>query len=155
MNTTAKEEIAALHKLDVPALVTRFKEVFGRSPRSSNRQFLLKRVGHGMQIARCGGLSEVARKRLADLMSEIELPDAEDTVTGTLKTNGKRGGPVVGTTYSRIWHGREIRVTAMDGGYECDGFFYKSLSAAVRGITGARWNPSIFLGLKPRRRAKV
>ncbi len=151
MTKTMQQEIAALHALDVPALVARFGELFGKPPRSKHRAWLLKRCAHQLQLARCGGLSEVARKRLAELMAEIDLPiEPVDATTGTL-ARAKQRGLTLGTTYTRIWRDREVRVVVVDGGFEHEGIVHKSLSAAVRAITGAKWNPSIFFGLKSRK----
>jgi len=151
---SVQQEIAELHALDPPGLIARFVELFGRPPRSKQRPWLLRRCAHHIQVARCGRLSEVARKRLGELMAEIDLPPAPSTTTtGTLRRSSGRDGPAIGTTYSRIWHGREVRVTVMHGGFEYEGVVHKSLSAAVRAITGARWNPSIFFGLTKRERA--
>lgn len=152
MTKTMQQEIADLHALDVPALVTRFEELHGKPPRSKHKAWLLKRCAHQLQIARCGGLSEVARQRLAELMAEIDLPiEAPQTATGTLGRRANGDGPAIGTTYARTWHGSEVRVTVVDGGFEHDGVVHKSLSAAVRSITGTKWNPSIFFGLKSRK----
>ena len=154
MTKTMAQEITDLHALDVAALVVRFEELFGKPPRSRNRAWLLKRTAHQIQVARSGGLSEVARKRLAELMAEIDVPLADaQTMTGQIASGPKRDGPVLGTTFTRTYRGSEVRVTVVDGGFDYGGVVHKSLSAAVRAITGAKWNPSIFFGLKARKPA--
>lgn len=149
---TVQQEIAELHALDDAALAARFTAIFDRRPRSRHRGWLLRRCAHQLQVARCGGLSETARRRLAELMSEIELPAAAPPprTTGVLPRGDGRHVPTIGTSYEREWRGRVVRVTVVDGGFEADAIVYASLSAAVRAITGAKWNPSIFFGLKPR-----
>ena len=53
-----------------------------------------------------------------------------------------------GTILQRNHKGRNIRVTVLDNGFECDGRWFKSLSAIAREITGTQWNGKLFFGLK-------
>ncbi len=103
---------------------------------------------------RLGGLSETAKKRLEELIAELDLPLPEEqrTVSGALKKARKPGDPPVGTTLVRQWHGQEVRVQVLEGGFEHDGVVHRSLSALAKAITGAHWNGRLFFGLTQRRR---
>ena len=151
MTKTAKDEIAKLRALDVPALVTRFEELHGKSPRSKHRAWLLRRCAHQIQVAHCGGLSEVARERLAELMSAIELATEEPRAkSGSLKRSHP-GVIAAGTTLTRAWRGKSIVVRALESGFEYDGAIYKSLSAVAKAVTGSHWNGRLFFGLATRK----
>jgi hypothetical protein len=148
-------EIEKLDQLSVPDLVARHVEVFGKPPRSKHRRFLMKRIAFKVAEAASGGLSEVARKRLAELMAEIELPTAPPSIS-VEKLNRKAKGRdfAVGTSITRSWRGQEVVVTVVDGGFMCNDVTYKSLSAVAKAVTGAHWNGNLFFGVTARRKAK-
>jgi len=152
------DEIAALRELDVPALVARYEQEFGKRPRVKHKAFLWKRIAWRVQERQLGGLSDLAKRRLEKLIAEIKLPieDQQRSVSGKLTGAGLSAMPSAGTTLTRVWRGREIRATAVDGGFECDGVLYKSLSAVAKAVTGAHWNGRLFFGLTARndRRSK-
>ena len=66
----------------------------------------------------------------------------------------KTRDPLVGTVLTRNWRGQEIRVTALESGYEYDDVVYRSLSAIAREVTGSHWNGKLFFGLTTRRKSK-
>ena len=147
-------EIAELRGMTVAELIPRYRELFGKEPRVKNRAWLWRRCAWKLQEQRCGGLSEVARRRLEELIAEIELPPADRTRTVSGKLTGpKRTGDLkVGTVLLRRWKGREIRCHVTDGGFEVDGVVYRSLSTAAHGVTGSRWNGKLFFGLTERKK---
>ena len=151
-----KTEIEALRAMNVTALVERYKTVFGKPPRIKHREWLWKRVAWKLQEQLFGGLSDVAKRRLEELIAEIRLPVAETTrtVTGRLKAAVRANKPAVGATLIREWHGCELRLHVVDGGYELDGVVHKSLSAAAHAVSGSHWNGKLFWGLKKRRAAR-
>ena len=55
--------------------------------------------------------------------------------------------PIPGTKLVREWQGEEQVVTVLTDGFEWQGRRFKSLSAAVRAITGSHWNGWKFFGL--------
>ncbi len=149
------EEIAALRKMKTADLVTRYCELHGHPPRIQHHEWLWKRVAWKAQERAYGGLSAVAKRRLEELIAEIELP-AEDqarTVTGKLKKRRKPGATKPGTTITRTWRGQEIVVHARQNGFEHDGTTYRSLSAIAKQITGTHWNGKLFFGLAQRKEA--
>jgi hypothetical protein len=149
------EEIRALREMRVPELVARYQQVFGKPPRVKHREWLWKRIAWKIQEQRFGGLSDVAKQRIDDLIADMDLPLGDDrrTVAGTLRGPVKAEGPPAGTTLVRRWHGQDVHVRVVDGGYEHDGVVHRSLSAAARAITGSHWNGRLFFGLSKRKAA--
>jgi len=152
MNKTLNEELAELRALDRDALIERYRAETGRAPRQRNVAWLVRRLAWKAQERRLGGLSATARETLDRLIGEIELPTGErkPKTGGVMKK--KSTGMSVGTTLTRVWHDKEIRVTVIDGGFEHDGVIHKSLSAVAHEITGSHWNGRLFFGLTARKR---
>ena len=97
------QEIEELRKLSTNDLVNRYRELYGKAPRVKNREHLWKRCAWKIQEQRFGGLSGVARRRLDELISEIDLPVGEKTraVTGALTRPPRPDEPPVGTVLTR------------------------------------------------------
>lgn len=150
------EELNELRGMNTPQLVERYRELFGREPRVKHREYLFKRAAWRVQEIRFGGLSEVAKRKLESLIAQIELPPADDRrrLTGKLKNPAGARALTIGTTLTREWHGKQVRVQVVEGGFEHDGLVYRSLSAAVRAITNQRWRPALFFGLVSRKPAR-
>ena len=120
------EVIAELRAMKVPELVEQYEAAFGKAPRVKHREWLWRRIAWKVQEQRLGGLSTVAKRRLDELIADLDLPlEAQRTKRGTLPGQGGRpGDPPVGTTLTRSWKGREVQATSVDGGWELsDGQF--------------------------------
>ena len=151
------QDIRELRELTLPALVARYRGLFGREPRvRHSKEWLWKRIAWRLQEQAYGGLSQAAKRRLEELIAEIHVPLAEDrrTVSGKLQqaarsptTNLK-----VGTTLVREWRGRQVEVRVLENGFEYERVVYKSLSAVAKAITGSHWNGKLFFGLTGRKR---
>lgn len=148
------EEITELRAMDVPSLVTKYEAVFGRRPRVKHREFLWKRIAWKIQEQRFGGLSDAAKRRLDELIAEIDLPlgEAMRTVTGRLASASRPGQPAIGTTITRDWRGQQIAVRVVENGFEWNGVPYRSLSAVAKAVTGTHWNGRLFFGLSKERK---
>ncbi len=150
------EEIAELRAMPVPGLVDRYEKLHGKPPRVKNRAWLWRRCAWKLQEQRFGGLSEVAKRRLDELIADLDI-DLTNERTVRAKVNGtaRRGEPVVGTTLTRTWKGREIHATRTEDGWEHDGVVYRSLSAVVKAITGSHASGPAWFGLVARKGAKA
>ena len=153
------QQIAGLRQLTAPALVERYRGLFGKEPRvKHSKEWLWKRIAWKLQEEKYGGLSDVAKRRLEELIAEIDLPLGESrrTVTGTLKRSrpARPGDPALGTTLVREWRGKQIQVRVLENGFEYEGVVHRSLSAVAKAITGSHWNGRLFFGLTGRKRAK-
>lgn len=148
------EEIHELRGMAVPELVVRYEQEFGKPPRVKHKEHIWRRIAWKIQERRFGGLSAVAKKRLDELITELDLPLGKPgrTVSGGLPRSSKPGMPVVGTVLKRSWRGAEIRAVVQENGIEHEGVVYSSLSAAAAAITGAHWNGRLFFGLTTRKK---
>ena len=120
---TIAQEIAELRGMTVAELKERYRVLYGREPRVKNRTWLWKRCAWKVQEQRLGGLSTLAKRRLEELIAEIDLPigERQRTVTGALRSPTRAVKNHVGTVFTRTWKGREVRTVAVDGGYEYEG----------------------------------
>src|SRR5437762_13185407 len=73
MNPAVNAAIEQLRGLTVAALKIRFRELFGEESKSSNKQFLFRRIAWRMQANAEGDLSERARRRATEIASEADL----------------------------------------------------------------------------------
>src|ERR1700691_911877 len=65
--------IEALQRLNIPALRKRYRELFGEESKSSNKQFLFRRIAWRLQANAEGDLSERARRRAAEIADDRDL----------------------------------------------------------------------------------
>ena len=148
------EEIVELRTLAVPDLVQRYEAVFEKPPRVKHREWLWRRIAWKVQERRFGGLSGVAKRRLDELIAELDLDLGEGrTVGGRVRGGRKRGDPVVGTTLVREWRGQEIHATRREEGWEHEGVVHRSLSAVAKAVTGSHVSGPAWFGLVPRKGA--
>lgn len=145
---TIAQEIAELREMRVPELVERYEEVFGKRPRTGHRVWLWRRIAWRIQEMRFGGLSTVAKRRLDELIEELDLPLGG---ARTVRKATRPGEPMAGTTVVRVWKGTEIRAAKVDGGWEHDGVVYRSLSSVAKAVTGSHWSGPGFFRLTKRR----
>ncbi len=149
------DEIVELRAMDVAALVERYEAVFGRPPRVKHRDWLWRRIAWKLQEQRFGGLSEVAKRRLDELIAEIDMPLGKGrSVRGQLDRPTKPGNPSVGTTFTRSWRGKELLLRVVQNGFEHEGVVYRSLSSAANAITGSHVSGRAFFGLTDRKATK-
>jgi Protein of unknown function (DUF2924) len=148
---TIAQQIVTLQSMTVPALIAEYTRVYGKPPHvKANRIWLWRRVAYRIQEIAYGGLPEDARARLEQLMAEVVVPAAPNTVTAPLpRARGKQGLPT-GTTLTRDWHGQQITVRVTDGGFDWNGVPYRSLSAVAQAVTGQHWSGALFFNLRKR-----
>ena len=148
------QEIEELRQMSVPELLSRYEQLFGKPARVKNREHLWKRCAWKIQEMKFGGLSKKAKDRLEELIGEIDLPlgDKQRTIAGTVRRRAGGAEHKVGTIYTRLWKGREIRAVAVEGGYEWDRVVYRSLSAVAKVVTGSHWNGRLFFGITKRKK---
>ena len=142
MNDVFSAQIAALRRLPAAALREHYRELFGEESRSSNRQFLFRRVAWRLQSLAQGDLSERARERAREIANDADLKiqPAKAFLAGKGSSERDPRVPPVGTILRRSFKGTEIHVTVLDQGFEYEGRRYKSLSAIASEIAGSRWN---------------
>ena len=159
MNPAVNAAIEQLRGLTVAALKTRFRELFGEESKSSNKQFLFRRIAWRMQANAEGDLSERARRRASEIADEADLRTrapkgfvtesscgGESSVDGSHRQRDWRL-PAAGTLLTRRVEDRQIVVKVLGDGFEYESRRYRSLSAIAREVTGTRWNGLLFFGL--------
>jgi hypothetical protein len=78
----------------------------------------------------------------------LTAPAAERTTVGRVDVPLDDRLPVPGTVLVRQHRGKQVRVTVLDHGFECEGLVYRSLSAVARAVTGCHWNGYHFFNLR-------
>jgi hypothetical protein len=153
--------VHSLAREPLPSLRTRYEALWKERCRSNNRDFLIKRIVWKTQEVAQGGLSERARQRARELMSDapfrVRMPKAEparELIRGeTIRAKFEVGGPILvpGSVLRREYKGREIVVRVLPKGFEYRGSIYRSLSAIANEITGSHWNGQRFFGVATER----
>lgn len=150
-------EVAAMRRMTVGQLRTKFAEVFSEETNGRNKDWLIKRIAWRMQANAEGDLTERARKRALEIANDADLRmmpprprKSAATMTHVLvevKSHAKNRNLVPGTVLQRAYKGRNVSVHILEQGFVYEGTRYKSLTAAVKAITGKHWNGFHFFGL--------
>jgi hypothetical protein len=151
--------IGELRSFTIADLQDRYREAFGEPARSSNKQFLFRRLAWQVQAAAEGGLSERARRRAAAIADDSDIQRREQANSPPVPSRRERSSfpssrprrdarlPPPGTLLARRFQGKEVLVKVLDDGFEYQSQQYSSLSAIARQVTGTRWNGFAFFGL--------
>ena len=171
MGQRALLAIDTLETATMAELRNKYRELFGETSKSSNKQFLFRRIAFRIQANAEGDLSERARRRALEIAKDADLRtraprgfDAQPDVIGApLNTahshptgsqlHRDRRIPAPGTLITRRLRDRHIVVKVLEQGFEFESRHYRSLSAIAREVTGTRWNGLLFFGLTERRSA--
>ena len=138
------ERLAALGGLGLDQLRAEWRRLHRRAapPARLSRDLLLRSIAHRLQEDVLGGLGPAARRRLAGLARGVAAQGKPTPAPAPVRLKP-------GTTLVREWHGRTHTVLVLaDGGFECQGRRYSSLTELARAITGARWSGPRFFGLR-------
>ena len=164
MAHTVVAAIEQLRSLNVIALRKKYQHLFGDQSRSSNKQYLFRRIAWRLQANAEGGLSERACHRAVQIADEADLRtrapkgflSAQVSAASTVEhTQSQRDArlPASGSLLTRRLNDRQIVVKVLAEGFEFESRHYRSLSAIAREVTGTRWNGLLFFGLAERRDA--
>jgi hypothetical protein len=140
--------IAELATLSVPQLVKRHVEQLGTKPRIKNRVWLQRKLSWHEQTRRFGGLSVAAKRRLTQLMGEIELPAPTSRTPKADAPATRRADDLpLGTRLERKWRDRVIVAMRVEGGWDCEGAIYRTLSAAAKAVSGSHVSGPAWFGI--------
>ena len=164
MDETVIRSIEELGSLKIPVLKKRYRELFGEESKSSNKQFLFRRIAWRLQANAEGDLSERARRRAVDIADDRDLrirapkefvarPESGFGSIDRTRPPKDYRLPEPGTLLTRRLGDRQIVVKVLSDGFEYESRRYRSLSAIAREVTGTRWNGLLFFGLAERRDA--
>ncbi len=166
MNPAVVRAIDEVRGFKVVALQRKYLELFGEETRSSNKQFLFRRIAWRLQADVEGDLSERARRRAAEIVEDGDLRvrapkgfSPENNLAGRPQSVDRSQPrrdwrlPSPGALLTRRLEDRQIVVKVLEEGFEYESRRYRSLSAIAREVTGTRWNGLLFFGLAERRDA--
>ena len=138
MHLNIEKEVAALERMAVRELRTRYAEVFGEQTRAGNKAWLIKRIAWRWQSIAEGDLSVRARRRAAELANDADVrlspPKTHASVGEALqKTAGFAGGrnkrlPLPGTMITRQYKGKTLQIEVLLQGFAYQGTVYRSLA---------------------------
>jgi hypothetical protein len=158
MDLNIAREVAALQRMTVPQLRSRYAEVFGEATNGNHKVWLTRRIAWRLQALAEGDLSERARRRAAELANDADLrlnpppvktgTTAEELTTSrTLRFQPDGRLPPPGTVITRKYKGVTLQVKVLPSGFEFEGEVYGSLSAVARAVTGSHCNGFLFFRL--------
>ena len=162
MNYHLADELAALGRLTVAGLRSRYAELFGEPTRTGNKTWLVRRLAWRLQALAEGDLSERARRRAAELAHDADLrlspprpaQDAAAPAADGLPARLFRGNhrlPPPGTLLTRLYKGQTLQVQVLERGFAYRGTIYPSLSAVAKAVTGSHCSGHLFFRLIPSR----
>src|ERR1700682_3182089 len=144
---------AALQKMTVNELADKFLQLYGQPTRSRNKPYLQKRLAWRVQELAEGGLSQGALAKIAELGDEFPEKWRRRLAAKAPVPERDSRLPTAGTALTRVYQGRQHRVTVRGDGFVYGGKEFKSLSAIARLITRTSWNGFIFFGLATDRKS--
>ena len=151
-------KIADLQKLSLQELRAEYEHLFGKPTRSRSRKQLFAQISRKLQQHAEKSNSRQPRK------SALTATFHPKRVPSRNKNSGKREKssrakpvgsrdprlPKVGTTITKEYKGKTLRVRVLKRGFEYEGDEFRSLSAVAKEITGSTWNGFLFFGLAER-----
>src|ERR1700719_474263 len=146
--------IAAINDLPqskVAALQKQYRELFGEESKSSNKQFLFRRIAWRLQANGEGDLSERARRRATEIADDRDLrirapkefiarADSGSWIVDRTRPPKDGRLPAPGTLLTRRLGDRQIVVKVLKDGFEYESRRYSSLRAIAREVSGPRWS---------------
>jgi hypothetical protein len=157
MHLNIEKEVAALERMAVRELRTRYGEVFNERTRVGNKAWLIKRIAWRLQSIAEGDLSERARRRAAELANDADVrlspPKAQPSVgeprerTAISVARCSVRLPMPGTVITRQYKGQMLQIEVLPKGFAFEGDVFKSLSAVAGAITGQHCNGYHFFHL--------
>ena len=143
------KELAALRRMSVDELRSRYAEVVGETTNGRHKDWLINRIIYRLQALAEGDLSERARRRAEELANDADLrrkpsntkPETPGrTKTATLHTSVDSRIPLPGSIITRVYKNETHQVQVLPSGFEYEGEVYKSLSGVAKKITGSHCN---------------
>lgn len=159
MKLSVGKELAALRRMSVDDLRSRYAEVFGETTNGRHKEWLIKRIVYRLQALAEGDLTQRARRRAEELANDADLrrrppklptakPEASSrTKTAKLQTSHDSRVPLPGSTITRVYKGETLEAKVLSAGFEYEGEVYKSLSAVAKKITGSHTSGNLFFRL--------
>ena len=157
MNTPASNQIAALRKMGLEDLRTKYQEVFGKETKSRDRKALFSQIARKLQndeepesarqpvalptlIAKYHPKKEgkgEGKKGRSKNATKTKEPEPATKTRQPLAIGARDPRlPKVGTTIEREYKGKKLLVRVLERGFEYEGKEYRSLSSLAKHISG-------------------
>ena len=156
MDLNIDQQVAAMQRMTVGQLRSKYAEVFGEPTNGRHKQWLVRRIAWRVQALAEGDLSERARQRAAELANDADLRLLPPRITKPVPAKARVSTapddrlPMPGTIITRPYKGQTLQVRVLPEGFEFEGETYKSLSAVAKAITGSHCNGYHFFRLAGR-----
>ena len=160
MPLNINREVARMKAMPISDLKQRFEDVCGRQPRSSNRDWLIKKIAWRLQADIEGDLPERVRLRALALADDSDLRirptrqfaeqvDEADRQTSlpTWREDRDPRLPPPGEPITKVYKGQTLTVLVREEDFEFNGETYKSLTAIANEVTGSHVNGYAFFNL--------
>ena len=148
---TVLRQVATVQAMGSEQVKETWRTLYGSKPPAYTVDFLKKRIVFRLQELAFGGISDITKQRMADVLTEYGY---DEIGARPKKFKRKQEMPVPGTRLLREWHGETYEVVVTRGGYNYLGRNYGSLSIIARKITGTQWNGCAFFGLRSKAKAQ-
>lgn len=148
-DATVLRQIAGLKRMPMPQLQEMWRTLNGTEPPTCRADMMVRRLAYRIQELAYGGLSDTAKARMRDVLTEQGLNELGCEKSG--KARRKPNMPVLGTRLIREWQGQRYEVVVVRDGLEWQGRKYRSLTAVAKAITGTHWNGHAFFGLRAKK----
>ena len=149
METTVIRQLTELQNMAYSALKEKWRGLYGTEPPAYKREHMIRRLAYRLQELAYGGLPDETKAELERIADEDERQRQGARAD---RRKPKLTHPLAGTRLVREWNGQRYEVTAVEGGFEYNGRWYKSLSAIAKAITGAHWSGPQFFGFRTPRK---
>jgi hypothetical protein len=139
MKESILAQIMQLEKMSFKELRDKYKELFGDTVLAQNNKvFLFKRIAHRIQELEYGGVSEITKHKIKELIEEHDpLNDLGKKKKLVVENNAVPTGrdrrlPLPGTIITKHYKGVVLQVKVLEKGFEYESVFYKSLSKIAK-----------------------
>ena len=154
MKENIADNIETLKSATLSTIQERYKELFSVAEAPcANKPYLIKKIAYKLQEMACGGLSDEAKARIAELIEKYD-PINNKALRPQVVSAGKnvvsipfmrdKRLPIPGTVIHKKYKGEDIHVKILDKGFEYKDRYYRSLTAIAFELTGAHWNGFAF-----------
>jgi hypothetical protein len=130
-----KEELKQLEAVPMPELKKIWRQYFRHSPVRFQREYMIRRIAHQMQVKEYGGLPKTILNRLQRLAEE-----GQEKIREQYKL-------APGTKLMREYKGERLYVTILESGFEFKGKRYQSLTGIATELMGSRTSGPKFFGI--------
>ena len=135
-----ESEIGSLSELPTHELKFAWRRLYHTEPpRCMPRDLLIRAIAYRMQERAHGGLAPATKRKLRQLVAELETKSVQAFDPGIALKLGAR--------LVREWAGRTHTVIVLEDGFDYDGERYPSLTKIAARITGAHWSGPRFFGI--------